>query len=484
MRIKCKPILTISKLPGGNVRLHISFDNIIFDGWSMFLILREWKMLYDNPEKEVEPLDLSFRDYVLAYEDIKKTEFYKRDEEYWQKRLPDIFPAPELPVIKENGNTAVQKFIRYESKLTGSQWSAIKNMASQNGLTASGVLMTAYAEVLGRWSKSQKFTINLTRFNRLPIHNQIMDVVGDFTSLTLLSIDNTAGKSFLERCKNLQQQLWSDLAHPYYSGVELEREISKKQEIRNAAIMPIVFTSGLGIKQGGSNEQEEYFGEMVYGLSQTPQVWIDHQVTEQNERLVLTWDAVQDIFPAGVLDEMFAAYISLLEVLSTEQEAWNRESNSLVQIPNMENRELANSVNGKIPDETLISLVEKSMKENPERIAIINNERKLSYGELERYSTGIGHILQRENVERNSLVAIVMEKGWEQIVAAISILKAGAAYLPIDPSFPEERVHLLLKNASVKVVLTQEKVNREVNWPEDTTIICVDGVDVESIGSN
>lgn len=333
-----------SKLPGGNVRLHISFDNIIFDGWSMFLILREWKMLYDNPEKEVEPLDLSFRDYVLAYEDIKKTEFYKRDEEYWQKRLPDIFPAPELPVIKENGNTAVQKFIRYESKLTGSQWSAIKNMASQNGLTASGVLMTAYAEVLGRWSKSQKFTINLTRFNRLPIHNQIMDVVGDFTSLTLLSIDNTAGKSFLERCKNLQQQLWSDLAHPYYSGVELEREISKKQEIRNAAIMPIVFTSGLGIKQGGSNEQEEYFGEMVYGLSQTPQVWIDHQVTEQNERLVLTWDAVQDIFPAGVLDEMFAAYISLLEVLSTEQEAWNRESNSLVQIPNMENRELANSV--------------------------------------------------------------------------------------------------------------------------------------------
>mgnify|MGYP000612153058 FL=1 len=470
-----------SKLPGGNVRLHISFDNIIFDGWSMFLILREWKMLYDNPEKEVEPLDLSFRDYVLAYEDIKKTEFYKRDEEYWQKRLPDIFPAPELPVIKENGNTAVQKFIRYESKLTGSQWSAIKNMASQNGLTASGVLMTAYAEVLGRWSKSQKFTINLTRFNRLPIHNQIMDVVGDFTSLTLLSIDNTAGKSFLERCKNLQQQLWSDLAHPYYSGVELEREISKKQEIRNAAIMPIVFTSGLGIKQGGSNEQEEYFGEMVYGLSQTPQVWIDHQVTEQNERLVLTWDAVQDIFPAGVLDEMFAAYISLLEVLSTEQEAWNRESNSLVQIPNMENRELANSVNGKIPDETLISLVEKSMKENPERIAIINNERKLSYGELERYSTGIGHILQRENVERNSLVAIVMEKGWEQIVAAISILKAGAAYLPIDPSFPEERVHLLLKNASVKVVLTQEKVNREVNWPEDTTIICVDGVDVESI---
>lgn len=469
-----------SKLPGGDVRLHISFDNIIFDGWSMFLILREWKMLYDNPEKEVEPLKLSFRDYVLAYEDIKKTEFYKRDEEYWQKRLPEIFPAPELPIIKENGNNATQKFVRYESKLTGNQWTSIKTMAAQNGLTASGVLMAAYAEVLGRWSKSQKFTINLTRFNRLPIHDQIMDVVGDFTSLTLLAVDNTAGKTFLERCKNLQQQLWSDLAHPYYSGVELEREISKRQEVRNTAIMPIVFTSGLGIKQGGSNEQKDYFGEMVYGLSQTPQVWIDHQVTEQNERLVLTWDAVQDIFPAGVLDEMFGAYISLLEMLSTNQESWNCESNSLVQIPNMENRELANSVSDTIPDETLISLIEKSMKENSDRIAVINNERKMSYGELERYSIGLGHILH-EKAERNTLVAIVMEKGWEQIVAAVSILKAGAAYLPIDPSFPEERIHLLLKNASVNIVLTQEKVNQKMNWPEETTIICVDEVDLERI---
>lgn len=466
-----------SKMPDDNVRLHISFDNIIFDGWSMFLILREWKMLYDNPVKEPVSLDLSFRDYVLAYEDIKKTEFYKRDEEYWNSRISEIYPAPQLPVSNENNDNISQKFVRFESKLAGDKWSAIKRMAAQNGLTASGVLMTAYAEVLGRWSKSQKFTINLTRFNRLPIHDQIMEVVGDFTSLTLLSVDTTLGSSFLDRCKILQQQLWADLAHPYYSGVELEREIAKRQEIRNTAIMPIVFTSGLGIQRGGESWEKEYFGEMVYGLSQTPQVWIDHQVTEQNDSLVLTWDAVQDIFPKGVLDEMFTSYITLLDNLSTEQEIWITEMSSLIQIPNMKNRILANSVNSVIPDETLISLVEKSMEENSECIAIINNGKKMLYKELKKYSTGIAHVLQQYNVKKNTLVAIVMEKGWEQIVAAISILKAGAAYLPIDPSFPEERIHLLLKNSSVSVVLTQEKVGKLLNWPEKTAIICVDGFD-------
>lgn len=469
-----------SKLPGKNVRLHISFDNIIFDGWSMFLILREWKLLCDKPNMEVEPLKLSFRDYVLAYDKIKQTEFYKRDEDYWKKRLPDIAPAPELPIVKGKDGTVTQKFVRYESKLTSMQWKVLKNIAAQNGLTASGVLMTAYAEVLGRWSRSQKFTINLTRFNRLPIHEQIMEVVGDFTSLTLLTVDNTAGSSFLERCKNLQQQLWSDLAHPYYSGVELEREIGKRQEIRNAAIMPIVFTSGLGIKQGENNENEDYFGEMVYGLSQTPQVWIDHQVTEQNGYLVLTWDAVQDIFPAGVLDEMFKAYVSLLEMISTDKESWQRESSNLIQIPNMENRLKANSTNKTIPDETLISLVEKSMRENSDQIAVIDNERKITYSELERYTAGIGHILS-DKVKRNTLVAIVMEKGWEQIVAAISILKAGAAYLPIDSTFPEERIHLLLKNASVNLILTQEKVDCEMTWPQNMDIICVDKMNLDDI---
>lgn len=467
-----------SKLSDDNVRLHISFDNIIFDGWSMFLILREWKNLYDNPQKPVNELQFSFRDYVLAYENIKNTELYKRDEEYWKKRLPKIYPAPELPVVKEKHNSIPQKFTRYESKLTESQWLTIKQIAAKNGLTASGILMTAYAEILGRWSKSQKFTINLTRFNRLPIHEQIMDVVGDFTSLTLLSIDNTIGKSFLERCKNLQQQLWSDLAHPYYSGVELEREINRNQENRNTAIMPIVFTSGLGIKQVGKREEEEYFGEMVYGLSQTPQVWIDHQVTEQNGCLILTWDTVQDIFPAGMVNEMFSAYISLLQTLSTNEELWNVESRNLVQVPNMENRMLANSVTEEIPNETLISLVEKSMKTNADRIAVISSDKKLSYKELEKYSFGIGRLLQERKIEKNTLVAIVMEKGWEQVVAAISILKSGAAYLPIDPAFPDERIEMLLKNSSVNTVLTQRHICKKVRWPKNVETICIDEFDI------
>lgn len=464
----------ISMLPERKNRIHISFDNIIFDGWSMFYILRQWKYLYDRPQLELVPLELSFRDYVLTYEKIRETDLYKKDEEYWKARIPEIFPAPELPVKNTAQALQEQKFERLEAVLDEVKWNKIKNVGIKNGLTASGLLLTAYAEVLTRWSKSPKFTINLTRFNRLPIHNQIMDMVGDFTSLTLLAVDNTIGDSFLDRSRNLQKQLWQDLAHPYYSGVELERELNKNYDTRQGAVMPIVFTSGLGIKESGKKEEEQYFGNMVYGLSQTPQVWVDHQVTEQDGKLVLTWDAVRAIFPGNMLDEMFEAYVDLLTKLSETEDIWKKKTKNLIDIPNLESRKLANKTDDAISTETLTSLVAKSIKKNGDSVAVISRQKKLTYFELGHYTNGIAHMLINENVKRNTLVAVVMDKGWEQIVAVNAILRAGAAYLPIDAENPDDRIQFLLKDADVRVVLTQSWVEEKVTWPSEVKRICID----------
>ena len=471
----------ISMLPDRKNRIHISFDNIIYDGWSMFYILRQWKYLYDRPELKLAPLELSFRDYVLTYEKIKETDLYKKDEEYWKARIPEIFPAPELPVKNTAQTLQEQKFERLEAVLDEVKWNKIKNVGIKYGLTASGLLLTAYAEVLTRWSKSPKFTINLTRFNRLPIHNQIMDMVGDFTSLTLLAVDNTLGDSFLDRCRNLQKQLWQDLAHPYYSGVELERELSKNYDTRQGAVMPIVFTSGLGIKESGKTEEEQYFGNMVYGLSQTPQVWIDHQVTEQDDKLILTWDAVRAIFPGDMLDDMFEAYTELLTKLSESEEMWKKHTRNLVNIPNSESRNLANKTDDTISSETLTSLVAEAIKRNEDNVAVISKQKSLTYFELGNYVNGIAHMLTNENIKRNTLVAVVMDKGWEQIVAVNAILRAGAAYLPIDAENPDERIRFLLDDADVQVVLTQSWVEDKVTWPSEVKRICVDDLKEEEM---
>src|SRR5205085_3757039 len=205
------------------------------------------------------------------------------------------------------------------------QWRKLRSRASRAGLTPSGVLLAAFSDVLANWSKSPRFTINLTLFNRPPNHPQINQVVGDFTSLTLLEVDFSAVDTFTERAQRVQEQLWNDLEHRQVSGVQVLRELSKLHGRMSGTLMPVVFTSTLGFDTKNADViQSALDATLVYSISQTPQVWLDHQVFEQDGALVFNWDAVEALFPPDMLDQMFAAYTTHLRRLADDDQSWQR----------------------------------------------------------------------------------------------------------------------------------------------------------------
>ncbi|RFB33980.1 non-ribosomal peptide synthetase [Brevibacillus sp. VP] len=457
------------------VRLHISFDNLIFDGWSMFHLLSEWTRLYHEPDAPLATLDLSFRDYVLALEELKASELYHRDLDYWIARLPELPPAPQLPLAQNPESLSEQRFSRLEAKLSKQTWQKLKKRTAEVGLTPSGILLTAYAETLGAWSKSTRFTINLTQFNRLPLHAQVNDIVGDFTTLTLLAVELSEGKTMLERGRNLQQQLWSDLDHPYVGGVQVQRELAKQTGEHHGVTMPVVFTSALGVDQWSGTESDgKWLGKLVYNITQTPQVWLDHQVVEQDEELLLIWDAVEGLFPEGMLADMFSSYCQLLQRLTDDDAVWKKEMSSLIAVPRLEARAEANATDAPVSSETLTGLFAKQAVSQSNHPAIISTNRILTYEELSISADEIGNLLREKGVKPNTLVAVVMEKGWEQVVATLGILKSGAAYLPIDPAHPEERRSQLLFDGQIRIVLTQSWLEEQLSWPENVERLIVD----------
>lgn len=459
----------------GRVRLHISFDNLLFDGWSMFHLLSEWTRLYHEPDAPLSVTDLSFRDYVLAAERLKQSDLYQRDLEYWLTRLPDLPTAPELVLAQDPDSLTEQRFARLEAKLDRQTWQQLKRRTAEAGLTPSGILLAAYAETLGLWSKSPRFTINLTQFNRLPLHADVQKLVGDFTTLTLLAVDQTAGKTFLERGRNVQQQLWRDLEHPLVGGVQVQRELAKLHGEHHGVSMPVVFTSALGVDQwGGAETDGKWLGKLVYNITQTPQVWLDHQVVEQDGELLLIWDAVEGLFPAGMLADMFAAYCGLLQRLTGDEAAWREAAPSLLTAPRLAARAEANDTTAPVSPETLDSLVSKQSAVRASHPAIVTADRTLTYGELTALANQVSAMLREKGAKPDTLVAVVMEKGWEQVVAVLGIVKSGAAYLPIDISHPEERRWQLLRDGGVSIVLTQSWLDKRLNWPADIERVTVD----------
>jgi amino acid adenylation domain-containing protein len=462
-------------------RLHLSFDLLVIDLWSLRLLIRELLTLYENPNAALPVLDIGFRDYALAVAAQEQSEAWQRSYRYWMDRLPELPPAPELPLTRDPVTIVQPRFTRRAEILAADEWQTIKDRAKASDLTASSVLLAAFSDVLAAWSRRPQFTVNLTLFQRQPVHPQVNQIVGDFTSITLLSVDCAAARSFAEHARGLQAQLWRDLDHRHVSGVRVIRELARLRDTGLRPSMPVVFTSGLaqGMPELERLEQvqAETLGEIVYSISQTPQVWLDHQVYEQAGRLHFNWDAVEDLFPAGLLDDMFAAYCEVLHTLARDEAAWREARRSLLPAAQLNQRAAINDTAAPVPDGLLHAPFLEQVRKRPQQTAVVSLERRLSYEDVYRQARPLARRLRRMGAARNRLVAVVMEKGWEQVVATIAILEAGAAYLPVDPDLPQERRSLLLRRGEVEIVLTQPCVQERLEWPADVRCVAVDWQD-------
>jgi amino acid adenylation domain-containing protein len=476
--------LRASRRSGGRTRLHISLDLLIADAWSILLLMREWEQIYRNPEVELPRLELSFRDYVLAEAELEGSELRKQSAGYWQKRIETLAGAPELPLAKSPAAIERPRFVRRSGQVKPEQWRQLKKQAQQAGVTPSMLLCTAFAEVLGSWSKTQRFTINVTMFNRLPLHEQVNQIVGDFTTVNLLEVERRAG-SFHSQAERLQQQLWEDLEHRYWSGLQVMRDLNRARGGGAMAAMPVVFTSALAQTGGmGTESVVGWLGHLVYGISQTPQVWLDHQIYEDGGALIYNWDAVEELFPEGLLDAMFGAYGDLLERLTRSETAngkgWQNVSRILIPAGQLTQRDAVNATGVEIADRRLEELFGEQAKKRAEAEAVIAGEVRFRYGELQQQARQIGRWLRERGARPNRLVGVVMEKGWEQVVAVLGVLESGAAYLPVDAAVPAERLQYLLGHGEVELVLTQSWLEGKLAWPEAIQRLAVDRQSAET----
>jgi amino acid adenylation domain-containing protein/non-ribosomal peptide synthase protein (TIGR01720 family) len=466
--------------PDGATVIHFSIDLLIADAQSIGLMLYEWAQLYEDPAAELPEIGVTFRDYVLAAEKLKDSAAYQAARSYWIDRLHVLAPPPELPLAIQPSQSDGRR-ARRQHHLDRGTWARLKERANTAQVTASTLLCAAYAEVLATWSAFPGFTVNVTLGSRLPLHPDIGLVIGDFTSSILLEVKADDGATtFKDRVRQLQQQFYRDLSHKLFPGVEMQRELARANGIA-AATMPIVFTSLLGMPFPENAEHSTFPMELGYGISQTPQVHLDHVVYERDGELHFTWDAVEDLFPPGVLDEMFDAYCQLLERLAGSQMAFVERRPCRLPADQAQRRSAVNQTRfAQDPARMIHSLVDERCEQAGERPAVIAADRTLSYAELDRLANRVADVITDSGAQPDQLIGVLAEKGWEQVVAVLGIARSGAAYLPIDPRLPEARLRFLLDHGEVNTVLTQRHVREQMAWPAGIHPINIDGPEVRA----
>jgi len=445
---------------GGRTRLHVSIDFLIADALSVQILMRELGTLYHRPEVEFEPLTLTFRDCVVAQLAGRGTPGYERSVRYWRARLAELPAGPKLPLARSPASVALPRFERLAGQLPAADWARLREQASRAGITPAAAVLAAFTEVLTAWSERAHYTLMLTLFNRHVDHPQVHGVIGDFTSLTLLEVDHRAGGSFLARARRLQERMWADLDHRAMSGVSVAREWTRLHGGRPGLLAPVVFTSNLGVGAAGDDVPE--LGERGYSVTQTPQLYLDHQVAETPAGLALNWDVVTELFPPGLAGDMFAAYTALLGRLAAEPQQWDTPVRGLLPAASQRRRAAANATATARPAACLHTLVADAARRSPDAVAVITPDGLLRYAEIRARAARVANKLRAHGTRRGDLVGVAMTAGWEQVVAVVGITACGAAYVPLDPELPAERLGQLSRHTRVRHILTQARLRGDL----------------------
>ena len=297
-------------LPDGTARVLISVDVLMCDSASWMIVDREVRALYTDPNATLPPLETTFAQCLNALEQRTATPAYAQAQEYWTARLDTLPAAPDITSDPTSQAAPGRGFVRLSATVDAPVWQQRQAEAARHRVTPTADVVDAYAEVLQRWSGQRDFTLTLTVFDR-PAVRGADAVVGEFSSLLLLECHRDIADPWHRRVA-LGEQMLTDVSHREVSGLELLAQLSRRRG--HQVNMPVVFTSMIGLDRDaqGDSHDIEWLGELVAGVSQTPQVWLDHQAFEHRGALILQWDVNTDVVDERQARRYFDEYAARL----------------------------------------------------------------------------------------------------------------------------------------------------------------------------
>jgi acyl carrier protein len=328
------------RLDDDRVRLHTRFEPFLMDGEGRAHIVYQLFRLFEDPSYPLPSIGCTYRDYAVTWRELQETDRFRDARDYWLGRVPDLPPAPELPLLAEPTPRTRPDYGRKRMTLEPELWRRLKARAGRWGLTPSAVILAAFGDVMVRWSGASRFTLCAVGSYRPPIHPDIHDVVGNFNTITPLEVDATPD-TFGARARRLQDRISADLEHPYFSGFETLRGLNRHRGVSSRPFLPVWFNSVVeyshpayrreasGMIAGSELGEIRYLDLIMYPPQSS---FLTTAGESADGSMWAIWQWVEELFPEGMVPEMVAAYGRALRRLAVDEPAWE-ETGTVVALP-------------------------------------------------------------------------------------------------------------------------------------------------------
>lgn len=435
--------------------LLVSFHHIIMDGWCLGIIMDELLTAYEA-YRTGRPVQLPEPRPYTGYADWLEEQDQEAAKGYWSSELQGYEQTAGLPMLKtpattpEKGGYLLQE---YRTTLTETETSTLRAIAECNGTTFSSLFLAAWGIVLGRYNGSKDVVFGTVVSGRPSELDEVERIVGLFINTIPLRIRLNEEKSFVELLRDVQRASVQGRRNGYCSLAEIQSQSALKQRLLDHIV---VFENYPLENMIGRRDWQDKLGFIIEDARLFEEIPYDFNIEVEDKKAmsfilsyngkVYSSEAMKHL--AHHLKHVFLQIASNADVclrdvrlLTTEEEAnmtklW---SGPVVQFPAL----------------TFHGIFEAQTERTPEQAAVIYEDTMLTYRQLNDRADALAHLLQKRGITRESLVAVMVDRSVEMIVAVLGIMKAGAAYVPVDPVYPEERIEYMLRDCGTTIVLTQ-----------------------------
>jgi amino acid adenylation domain-containing protein len=448
--------------------LLINMHHIISDGWSMGVFKREWEQAYTayaaGSVPNLSPLPIQYSDFAAWQRSWLQRETLLTQENYWQQQLGDAPRLLELPTDYLRPAQQSYQGEREEFSLSKELTQKLKAISQQQGVSLFMTLLTAFNILLSRYSRQEDLCVGSAIANRT--HSYTEGLIGFFVNTLVLRSKIKSEQSFSELLQQTRQTCLDAYAH---QDIPFEYLVEKLQPERSLSHNPLFQVMMVLQNAVGAGTKVHLPGLEIQYLEQSfPFAKFDIllDLSERDEQLHCMWEYATDLFAASTIRRMAAHFEVLLTAIvqNSQQPIYQLPIITPAEIQQLQ---VWNQTETDYPqNHTLVSLFENQAAKTPDQIAVVSVDQSLSYQELNQKANRLAdYLLQLKSQQQLSdppLMAICMERSLEMLIGIFAILKAGGTYLPIDPSYPQERIHLMLEDSNAAVLLTTKSLLQQL----------------------
>jgi amino acid adenylation domain-containing protein/non-ribosomal peptide synthase protein (TIGR01720 family) len=445
-------------------RLLITTHHILLDGWSVPLLISELRMIYEHHGNSVDlPGVTPFRDYLvwLARRDRGQA------ENAWREALAGLEEGTRMSPASSLGDPKIPE--RIVVSLAEDLTLRLTEQARAHNLTLNTVTQGAWAVLLSRYTGREDVVFGSTVSGRSPEILGVETIIGLLINTVPTRVKLRSSDSFNDLLSRLNQEQSRLFAHHYLGLVEIQRLTGTTELFDTLVVFENFPMSNLEKEKERSGDLRLTMRDLN-DAAHYPLVLM----VGPGRNLTLDFSYHPDHFSANVVGGLSRRFVRLLTAYST---APDQVVSCIDLLDEQERRQILvefNQTRTDYPrDKTMMELFAEQVQRRGNELAVMCDQEQVSYLELERRSNQLGHYLRNLGIGPEKLVGISLDRSIDMVLAMVGILRAGGAYVPIDPAYPPDRLRFMVEDSGIEVLLTQRRLAHHL--PElKTHVVCLD----------